>query len=443
MVGFALVICAMALVGLVNAVYEAKTNQAVRTASENKARTRELALNLQLVAGDTGKIITLASASEALRREMFRELDYHSRVRLRIWKAGALVYNSAPDLPDALPPPDVGRVGANGWVRWSESDQASGIRVERMHEVDDEWMLTASGLRYLLSPTLASLPFMLLIAFGVIRIGLAPLRAIAAAIEGRAGADLRPLPASPYRELSPLIDAINRLMARLSRRIDHEHEFLSDAAHELKTPLAAIQINTHLLCARLDKLGEGEGAGAPAQGLRDGVARASHVVHQLLALERIQAEAHIEAASPIALDVLVRDRLAHAVAPALARGIEIEFEVAGACTLPLHRESMAALLDNLIGNAVKYSPDGAAVRVTLHGGSTRAMLTSRDRGPGIAPELRAKVFERFFRIPGTDQPGSGLGLAIAERAAARNGAAVSLHTPNAGPGLEVRVDWRC
>ena len=176
---------------------------------------------------------------------------------------------------------DAGRPGqcavrrqVHGWVRWSESDAASGIRLERMHEVDDEWMLTRSGLRYLLSPTIASLPFLLIIALGVIRIGLGPLRVIAAAIESRAGADLSALPSSPYRELTPLIEPINRLMARLRLRLriehEHEHEFLSDVAHELKTPLAAIRINAHLLCARLDKLVGTIDAG---QGLRDGVGR--------------------------------------------------------------------------------------------------------------------------------------------------------------------------
>ena len=441
MVGFTLVIVGMALAGLVNAVYEAKSNQQIRTASENRARARELALSMVLVANDSRSITALASASEALRREMFRELDYHSRVRLRIWKAGTLVYNSAPELPDVLPAPEVTRVGANGWVRWSESDQASGIRVERMHEVDDEWMLTASGLRYLLSPTIAALPFLLIIAFGVIRIGLGPLRAIAAAIEGRAGSDLSALTASPYRELSPLIDAINRLMARLHKRIEHEHEFLSDAAHELKTPLAAIGLNAHLLCARLGKLGDRDDSDGPGKALRDSVARASHVVHQLLALERMQADMPTE---PTALDALVRDRLAYAATLALARGIDIEFDVASVCVLPLHRESMAGLLDNLIGNAVKYSPDGATVSVTLacgNGVAGGAVLKIRDHGPGIPTALRSKVFERFFRIAGNDQPGSGLGLAIAERAAARNGAGISLESPAMGPGLEVRVSW--
>ncbi|HEX8463356.1 MAG TPA: ATP-binding protein, partial [Abditibacterium sp.] len=287
--------------------------------------------------------------------------------------------------------------------------------------------------------TIAALPFLLIIAFGVIRFGLAPLRSIAAAIESRAGSDLSPVPASPYRELSPLIDAINRLMARLSKRVEHEHEFLSDAAHELKTPLAAIQLNAHLLCARLDRLEQPGRAHESGQGLRDGVARATHVVHQLLALERIEAGVQVE---PLALDALVRDRLAPAATLALARGIEIEFESSQPCVLPLHRESMAALLDNLIGNAVKYSPPDALVTVTLALDGAGTTLTVRDRGPGIAPALRAKVFDRFYRIPGNDQPGSGLGLAIAERAAARNGAAITLQSPADAIGLAVQVSWR-
>ena len=105
--------------------------------------------------------------------------------------------------------------------------------------------------------------------------------------------------------------------------------------------------------------------------------------------------------------------------------------------LPLHRESVAALVDNIIGNALKYSPDEGAVLVRLAG--TR--LAVSDQGPGIALALREKVFERFYRVPGQEQPGSGLGLSIAERAAARNGARIGLEDGPGGKGLTVTVDF--
>jgi signal transduction histidine kinase len=131
-----------------------------------------------------------------------------------------------------------------------------------------------------------SLPFVLLPAWLIVRVGLRPLRAVAQALEARGAADLAPLPASPYRELVPVVDAVNNLMRRLSERLAREHEFLADAAHELKTPLSVVQINAHLLesAANADQRHD---AGA---GLRDGVARATHTVHQLLAFERARQE---------------------------------------------------------------------------------------------------------------------------------------------------------
>jgi two-component system sensor histidine kinase QseC len=113
-----------------------------------------------------------------------------------------------------------------------------------------------------------------------------------------------------------------------------------------------------------------------------------------------------------------------------------------ACVLALHRESIAALIDNVVGNAVKYSPDGGRVTVSLDaGGAYHAapLLAIGDEGPGIALELRSKVFERLYRVPGQLQAGSGLGLAIAERAAHRNGASIALHDGEGGRGLRVEV----
>jgi two-component system sensor histidine kinase QseC len=109
----------------------------------------------------------------------------------------------------------------------------------------------------------------------------------------------------------------------------------------------------------------------------------------------------------------------------MQRGIEIEFRAEGEWTLALHVESMAALLDNLVSNAIKYSPENGRVMVGLADAAGGVRLTVRDQGPGVAEGLRQKVFERFYRVPGQEQSG-GLGLAIAERAAERNGGTITL-----------------
>ncbi len=444
MLGFSAVILAVAMGGMAYVLYDAKATQRNRTAAENHAHTTELLLHLERVAGDDAALVESAVAIERVRTEMFRELDYHSRVRTRVWHDGRLLYNSQPALPDMLPQPGSAQAShANAWVRSVESDPASGLVVERTHEVDDEWMLSISGVTFLLSSTVFSLPLLLVPAWLIVGIGLRPLRSIAQAIELRAVTDLTPLPDSKYRELSPLVIAINQLMARLRQRIDNEHEFLTDAAHELKTPLAAIQLNAHLLQNPLPGATAQRNADVGA-GLREGVARATHLVHQLLALERARAEPDAGPLPEAALDAIVRDRLAMAAPLALQRGIEIEFHAGADCVRPIHLESMAALLDNLISNAIKYTPPNGRIDVGLEclaDAGAGCRLTIADQGPGIAPALRQKVFERFYRIPGQEVTGSGLGLAIAERAAARNRAVISLAGGEDGQGLVATVDF--
>jgi two-component system sensor histidine kinase QseC len=440
MLGFGGVIVLVALAGFTYVAFEAKATQSNRTASENAAHTREVLLHLREIVDSPARMREAAAELEVVRKEMFRELDYHSRVRLRIWRQGALVFNSLPELPDTLPAPGSAAAHqANAWVSAVERDAGSGLVVERSHEVDDEWMLSFSGVSFLLSSTVFSLPLLLLPAWLIVGIGLRPLRSIADDIEQRSVFDLTALPDSKYRELSPLVSAINRLMMRLSQRIEREHEFLTDAAHELKTPLAAIQINAHLLLSR-GVAGNVERGAEASQGLRDGVARTTHMVHQLLAFERARAEPGAEPLPPTDLCGFVRGRLASAAPLALQRGIDIEYQSDTACVMPMHVESMAALLDNLISNAIKYSPASGRIVVRLAAWEQGYRLTIADQGPGIAPALRQKVFERFYRVPGQEQSGSGLGLAIAERAAERNDGQIRLSSGDEA-GLIVTVDF--
>lgn len=441
MLGFSAVILVVALGGFLYVALEAKITQRSRTASENGAHARELLLHLTEIADKPDRVRQAARALEDVRAEMFRQLDYHSHVRVRVWQRGTLLYNSMPELPDALPLPDSPEArDTNAWVQAVERDEATGLVVERSHEVDDRWMQSFSGVSFLLRSSIFSLPLLLLPAWLIVGIGLKPLRSIATVIENRSDQDLTPLPVSTYRELSPLVTSINHLMARLRRRIEHEHEFLSDAAHELKTPLAAIQINAHLLQTRGAEADPQRHAEVSA-GLREGVARANHLVQQLLSLERARSDASDDATQPLlSLETLVRDRLAAAAPLAVQRGIDIDFHADAPCERPLHQETIWALVDNLISNAIKYSPEHGRIAVRLaplaEGG---CRLSFSDQGPGIAEALRQRVFERFYRIPGQAQSGSGLGLAIAERAAARNGGVIQLDAGPDGRGLLVTV----
>ena len=427
--GFLLVMLGIWLAALAHIVWQVKVDQRRQTAIVNRAWTRQIMLNMQSLPPDPAALARIGRGIEALRLDMFREAGFETHARARVWLGGRLAYDSAPGAPLD-----------DGWERWTERDAARGITVERREKPNVDWVFTPSAAKYLLSPLVYSLPFVLLPAWFIVRMGLRPLNAVAQALEAReheSRAGLAPLPASPYRELAPVVDAVNRLMRRLSDRLAREHEFLADAAHELKTPLSVMQINAHLL----------ETAADPAQrldagtGLREGVARATHTVHQLLAFERARQAPADAPLRDLDLTDLLRERLALAAPLALQRDVDLELRADHPAVLPLHRESMAALLDNVVGNAVKYSPAGGRVevRLDLDNGATCIVVT--DQGPGIAPALRTRVFERFYRVPGQDQGGSGLGLAIAERAAARNGARIALDAGPGGRGLAVRVDF--
>lgn len=439
--GFAGIIAVVTLALLAYVVSDAKATQRWRTGVENTAHAHELLLHLVQLVDRPDAMRAELVEWENTRQSMFAQLGYGSRVRVRVWRHGELRYNSAPQLPYLLPSfASEEAKTANSWMCAVEQDGDTGLMVERCHEVDDEWMISLNGLNVLMSSTVFSLPLLLLPAWLIVGIGLRPLRTIAVLIEQRDEFDLTSLPASTYRELSPLVDAINRLLARLKQRIEREHVFIADAAHELKTPLAAIQINAHLIVSQTEGAAL-PGVAAAAQGLREGVNRTTHMVHQLLAYERVSIEADSGAMVEVDLAAFIRERLAGMVPMAMTRDIELELEAPQSCWRRVHIESLGVLLENLLSNAIKYSPDRGRVQVQLTADAGGHRLTIQDAGPGIDPKYRQRVFERFFRVPGQPQSGSGLGLAIAASAALKNAASISLAPPAGQPGLIVCVSF--
>ena len=420
------------LATLARTVYETTVAQHRIAVIENRGWTQQIMVNMRSVDAHPERMQHIGQQIEALRQRMFRDMGFDPPpVQVQVWKGARLVFGAAPA---------AGTVGED-WVDWVESD--GDLTVRRLARVQGGWIFSTSGAAYYLTPLLYSFPFLLLPAWFLVKAGLRPLRSMVNDIEARGAADLRPLAASPYVELSPLAEAINGLIRRLTLRQQSEKAFLADAAHELKTPLSVIQMNAHLLLSRLPADAEGGRLQEAGRGLQQGVARAAHAVHQLLALER----AADDSGSPLVQDIdlvrFLRERLA-AVAPAgWERGVELELQAEGGCILPLHRESLEALFDNLLDNAIKYSPPQGRVLVTLSATPQGCRCTVQDEGPGIAAELREQVFERFYRVPGQAQSGSGLGLAIARQAAARNGASVAIEDGAAGVGVSVvvRLGW--
>ncbi|QPF71975.1 two-component sensor histidine kinase [Roseateles sp. DAIF2] len=397
------------------------------SAVSNRYETEQLLVLLQ-ERGHADGLPALMEGQERLRKKRWAEQgDWPPKLSLQIWHRERLVYQG-PDVPNAEL--------LDGWVRHETA--AGDWRLRSDLQIWGIWFLSMDGLSFFARPLLYSLPFLLFPAWFLLRRGLAPLRRLSREIQRRDSHQLQPLGESPYAELRPLVVALNRLMARLQLRLQREREFLQDAAHELKTPLAVVEANVEIV----------EGAAlSPVQRLaleqlRLGVRRSSHMVGQLLALARSQGERETLELRESDLVTLLCDRIALLDALARRRRISLALEAPERCPLRMHRESLARLVDNLLDNAIKYSPEGSSVllRLTLdEKGLPR--LEVLDQGPGIAADLRPQVFERFFRLPGQEQSGSGLGLAIVEQAAAQNGARVALQDGPQGRGLCAVVSW--
>jgi len=424
---------------MVREVYDIKVVHARNGQAWNRVWAENIRLQSELWADQPARLAQVLGELERLRRQEWIDMGYAPPlVFLQVRQGQRLLHQAGPEqLPAGRPRPDLhGHDSDAYWLYIEARAPAQDITVRRWQEMPGDWHFSLQGLTYYARPLFYSLPLMLLLAWLLLRTGFEPLRRIGEQIAQRSAKDLAPLPATPYTELSPVVQSVNGLMARLQHSLEREREFLLDAAHELKTPLAVVQLNAE----SLQDSDPGPRRQEAARRLAEGVKRATHTVHQLLALARSGADSEDLELREHELVSLVRDRIALSSQLALRRGIEVELHAPECCPLRMNRENLGALVDNLIDNAVKYSPAGSLVRVEIamdSGGGVQ--LRVRDQGPGIPEALHRKVFERFFRLPGHNQPGSGLGLAIVERAALQHGAGLSLGPAGPAGGLCVSV----
>lgn len=277
----------------------------------------------------------------------------------------------------------------------------------------------------------------LLIGWAVGR-SLEPLRGLARSIRSRRPGALDPLPAGGLpEEVQPLVTSLNDLLERLRRTLEHERAFIADAAHELRSPLTALSLQLQALATATSEREKGE---ARAQ-LEAGVARAARLVEQLLSLARHErAEAGFTA--EVRLDDVARAVVMESVPFADRRRIDLGIARSEVVGVRGDAEALAALVRNLVDNAIRYSPEHGRVDVTISregGPSGPVVLEVTDTGPGIPPEARARVFDRFYRVPGTATSGSGIGLAVVKSIADRHGARIELGSGDEGRGLRVRV----
>ncbi len=297
---------------------------------------------------------------------------------------------------------------------------------------------TAAALR-ILYPTLAVVPLLALAIWWLVGRALSPLTRLAASIAERDPLALEPFgePRLP-REAALMVDALNQLVARLREVLARQKQFMADAAHELRSPLTAVRLQSQLL----ERATEPAQRAAALAELKAGIARSTHLVERLLTLARLDPEAPARHGTGTVVDLarlaaIVADEF---VAEAAAAGITLGVEAPAAAAVPGNEENLRSLLVNLIDNALRYTPRGGRVEVTVSDDGGRIVLTVADTGPGIPSPERERVFDRFYRIEGTGVPGSGLGLAIAKRVAELHGGTVSVTEGLRGGGTAIVVN---
>jgi two-component system sensor histidine kinase QseC len=292
--------------------------------------------------------------------------------------------------------------------------------------------------RHLLLPLAVALPLLAIALSLAIGRALAPLRGLADAVAARDPQRLEPVAvAGVPSEVRPLVLRLNELFVRIDASLERERAFTADAAHELRTPLAAIRAQAEV--ARASVI-DTERRHALDQVIA-GCDRAARLTEQLLTLARLESGEWRERFAACDLAAVAHEVLTELAPAAHARGVAIALDAAAPMSLRGDAALLHVLIRNLVDNAVRYGASGGNVHVAIARAASGVTLRVEDAGPGIAPAERPHVLGRFHRGLGTGESGAGLGLAIAERIATLHGASISLGDGPSGRGLAVTVSF--
>jgi two-component system, OmpR family, sensor kinase len=264
-----------------------------------------------------------------------------------------------------------------------------------------------------LLPVLALIPFLLLVTAFVIARSLRPMIRLAGDLDSRRADDMDPLPLKGTpSELHPFIVSINGLLARMRLLMHQQRRFVADAAHELRTPITALSLQAE----NLDSIALPDVARERVAALKQGMHRTKHLLEQLLALARHEAITSSPAEMPLAsLDGVAKDVLADLLPDSLDHGIDLGFALVESLMVRGEPVMLAAIIRNLLDNALRFTPRGGTIDVGIYREGEAAVLQVEDTGPGIAPTDMDRIFEPFFRGSHSEEEGTGLGLSIVKR----------------------------
>jgi two-component system sensor histidine kinase QseC len=373
-----------------------------------------------------------------------KNVAYGKGLRYQIWHSdGRLIFRSAnapvEPITQKLGFSDSPDVQGKDWRHYSIWDRAHTLRVVVSESTDMREQLLRGIAFSAISPVALGMPVLIILIWLSIKRGLRPLTQLSREIVSRKPDSLAYLDetTTPW-ELLPIVMALNDLLKRVTTMLEAERRFNDNAAHELRTPLAAIQ--AHLYAARQAN-NESERQLSLDQA-QQGVGRGIRLVSQMLTLARLEPDQIMPNFVRLDLAEMVQNVCAELTPLALARDQTLEL-LADDDLPPLTgiSDMLAMLLSNLLDNAIRYTRQGGHISVTVRLDGQSLVMTVTDDGPGIPPAQRERVFQRFYRLADQNVPGTGLGLAICRSIADLHHAHISLSDAPTGTGLSVHVTF--
>ena len=358
---------------------------------------------------------------------------------IQVWdKGGTLIFVSLHDIP--LPRAthqglQTVKFQKEKWRVFLLTDQGRAIQVSQPFSTRRE-MSFMFALRTM-APLAFIFPMLALIIWLSVRYTFKPLTEITDGVALRSPTSLEPLPEHNLpAEIVPLVQRLNSLFLQLSSAFDNQKRFVADAAHELRTPLTAVKLQVRIL-ERSDNKEERTEA---LVSLKSGVDRAAHLAGQLLMLARVEPDAPPVPLKEVSLNLLVREIITEQSRIAVDKGIDLGFSNDVPVAVFGELDALRAMISNLVDNAIRYTLPNGTVDVAVRQSKNGATIDVIDNGPGIPPEERLRVFDRFYRRQSTGGTGSGLGLAIVKSALTRHGGTITLDDTTTGKGLRVSIE---
>jgi two-component system sensor histidine kinase QseC len=372
---------------------------------------------------------------------------YAPKVAFQVFHEGRLVMRSANASQAPMAPhgeaSDAGfqtvQIAGETWRVFSTYGAEHDVQVFVGEHMASRSEILLAVLRSTLWPMAVSLPLLALAIWWAVSRGLLPMRKLASTLNERQPQSLEPVSVGEApAEMAPMLDALNTLFTRIAELMASERRFTADAAHELRTPIAAIRTQAQVAMGETDDALRQHAL----QSTIAGCDRATRLVAQLLTLSRLESSVALDSSS-VDLCAAVRSVVAELAPKAIAKQQTIEVDAPGVGIVHGDATLLSVLVRNLVDNAIRYSPVQSSVQVSLFDSNHLVTLTVRDNGPGMSDEAMARLGDRFFRVLGSEQEGSGLGWSIVRRIASVHQATVHTARTTSQGGMKVTVEFPC